>query len=212
MKKLLFSVIALITMNGTTLAQSGNALTVANIALEQDNEATLTVDFQFDGDNTYTGYQFQCELPSDLAFVMDEGTEAVYTKGNCHDNSYSVVANLSDGLLKVAGLSLSSKPLTGTSGMLLSFKIKPVGTLSIGNSYTGSIKNIIIVPETGTKKQLAASNFTVTIKKPSGISTGINEVDSKTSNKDNYYNLAGQRIHKTSKGIYIKNNKKVILK
>ena len=164
----------LLAMAGTSMAQS-NALSVADITLPQNSTATLTVSFQFDVPDTYTGYSFNLELPSELEFVMDEGTDVACTKGSCHDASHSVTANLDEGLVKVAGLSLSSKPLIGTSGVLLTFTIKPVGTPTVGQTYTGTIKDILIVPVEGTKQNLANSTFTVTIGEPADLRTILDE-------------------------------------
>ncbi len=173
MRKFLLSVVALLSCIGMANAQ--NALSVADITLPQNSDAALTVSFQLDAADTYTGYSFNLELPSELEFVMAEGTDVAYAKGACHDESHSVTANLSEGLVKVAGLSLSSKPLTGTSGTLLTFTIKPVGTLTVGQSYTCNIKDIIIVPVEGTKQNLAASSFTVTIGDPADLRTVLDE-------------------------------------
>jgi len=175
MKKILFSMMALIAMAGASNAQT-NALTVADITLPQNSEAELTVSFQLDAANTYTGYSFQLELPEELAFVMSEGTDVACTKGSCHDASHSVTANLSERLVKVAGLSLASKPLVGTSGDLLTFTIKPATTtLTVGQTFTGHIKNILIVPVEGTKQSLSDATFTVTIGAPADTRTVLDE-------------------------------------
>ena len=178
MKKILFPIMALIAYAGMAKAQ--NALSVADVTLPQNSEATLTVSFQFDAADTYTGYSFNLELPSDLEFVMDEGTDVAYVKGGCHDASHSVTANLDEGLVKVAGLSLSSKPLSGTSGVLLTFTIRPKSTLAIAREFTGSIKDILLVPIEGTKKSLDASNFSVTIGEPVELRTILDESSTTT--------------------------------
>ena len=164
MKRIVFSIVTLLAIAGMSKAQ--NALSVADITLPQNSTATLTVNFQFDVADTYTGYSFNLDLPSDLEFVLAEGTDVAYTKGACHDASHSVTANLSEGLVKVAGLSLSSKPLTGTSGVLLTFTIKPKSEVTVGQTFTGTIKDILIVPVEGAKQNLANSTFTVTIGEP----------------------------------------------
>ena len=42
--------------------------------------------------------------------------------------------------------------------------------------------------------------------------TGIGEVQRETAGDDRYYNLGGQRVEQPSRGLYIKNGKKVIIK
>ncbi len=165
MKKLVLSIMTLLTIAGTSMAQT-NALSVADISLPQNSTATLTVSFQFDVADSYTGYSFNLELPSDLEFILDEGTDVACTMGSCHDKSHTVTANLNEGLVKVAGLSGGSKPLKGTSGELLTFTIKPKSEVTVGQTFTGTIKDILIVPVEGTKKNLDNSTFTVTIDEP----------------------------------------------
>ena len=57
MKKILFSIMALLAIAGTSRAQT-NAFSVADIELPKNYEAALTVNFQFDAADTYTGYSF----------------------------------------------------------------------------------------------------------------------------------------------------------
>ena len=140
-----------------------NVLSVANITLPQNSEAPLIVSYQFDAADKYTAYQFELELPEDLEFVMAGGTDVAFVKGDCHDDSHLVEANLVGGVLKVVGLSTTNAPLNGTSGVLLTFTIKPKSAVTVGQSFTGFIKNIEIVPVEGEKKVLAPSSFTVTI-------------------------------------------------
>lgn len=174
MKKTLLTFMALLAIAGSAMAQ--NELSVADIELPQNSESPLVVSFQFDVADTYTGYQFNLELPSDLEFIMEEGTDVACVKGACHDASHSVTANLKDGLVKVAGLSLSSKPLVGTSGTLLTFTIKPSSpSLEIGHVYTGKIKDIVLVPIEGEKQVLTESTFTITIGEPADTRTILDE-------------------------------------
>ena len=174
MKKALLTFMAILATEFTAIAQ--NSLSVADVTLPQNSETTLTVSFQFDVADSYTGYSFSLELPSDLEFVMDEGTDVAYIKGACHDATHSVTANLSEGKVKVAGLSLSSKPLSGTSGTLLQFTVRPTSqNLVIGQTYTGNITDVIIVPVEGTKQSLTASTFAVTIGTPTDLRTILDE-------------------------------------
>ena len=174
MKKILFSIMALLAIAGTSRAQT-NAFSVADIELPKNYEAALTVNFQFDAADTYTSYSFNLQLPEELEFVMAEGTDVACTMGSCHDASHSVTANLSEGLVKVAGLSLSSKPLKGTSGVLLTFTIKPKAAVTVGQKFTGTIKDILLVPVEGAKQNLAESNFTVTIGEDAELRTILDE-------------------------------------
>ena len=73
MKKILFTMMALLAIAGTSKAQT-NALSVADIELPQNGDAELVVSFELDTPNSYTGYSFNIEFPSDLSFEMDSET------------------------------------------------------------------------------------------------------------------------------------------
>ena len=176
MNKILLSLISLLACSGSMSAQ--NSMSVADLELPQNAEAELVVSFHFETADTYTGYSFNLELPSELEFVMEEedGTDAAYVKGACHDASHSVTANLDNGILKVAGLSLASKPLSGTDGVLLTFRVRPAEEeLEVGTKYTGILSDILIVPVEGNKESLTGSTFTVTIGEPDDGRIKFNE-------------------------------------
>ena len=179
MKKILLPILMLLAMVGTSKAQT-NAFTVGDINLPQNSEATLTVSFQFDAADTYTAYSFNLQLPAELEFVMDtsegaEPTDVAYIKGECHTASHTITANLSEGMVKVGVLSGGSKTLKGTSGDLLTFTIKLKTSSEVGKTYTGTIKDILLVPVEGAKQDLAESNFTVTIGEPVELRTVLDE-------------------------------------
>lgn len=170
MKKFLFSLMALLAIAGTSTAQTENALTVADIELPQNGDAELVINFQLDTPDSYTGYSFNIEFPADLSFEMDTETgptDVAYTMGDCYHKSHGVTANLDNGMVKVACLSTGSVPLTKQSGELLSFTVK-AGDLTIGDTYTLKIKDILFVPVEGEKKSLTDVTFTVKIVENDG--------------------------------------------
>ena len=164
MKKILFSIMALLAIAGTSRAQT-NALSVADIELPQNGEAELVINFQLDAPDTYTAYSFNIDVSSDLSFEMDTETgptDVFYIQGDVYHKSHGVTANLSEGLVKVACLSTGSIPLTKQSGELLTFILK-AGNLEVGKTYTGTIKDILFTPVEGEKKSLDDVTFTIKI-------------------------------------------------
>lgn len=164
MKKILFTMMALLAIAGTSKAQT-NALSVADIELPQNGEAELVINFQLDAPDTYTGYSFNIECPSDLSYEMDTETgptDVAYSMGEVYHKSHGITANLDEGMVKVACLSTGSVPLTQQSGELVIFTIK-AGDLTIGETYTGKIKNILFVPVQGEKASLPDVTFSIKI-------------------------------------------------
>ena len=61
------------------------------------------------------------------------------------------------------------------------------------------------------KQILKAGQGNITVTLSLNNTTGINSIRSTTTEVDAYYTLNGQRVEKPTKGIYIKNGKKIIL-
>ena len=172
MKKFILLLITLLAAVSNVKAQD---LTVANFEVPQNSDGTLTVNFQFDAADKYTSFEFKLELPSEFSFEMGSGTAVKFEKGDCYNESHSVTANLSEGLVKVACLSTNSDPFSGTSGVLLKFKVHTNSELQVGKSYSCKIKDKLITPILGTKVKPAESTFTITIGEPADLRTVLDE-------------------------------------
>ena len=164
MKKILTSIVALLAWAGTSMAQT-NALSVADILLPNKGDAALNVDFQFDAADKYTSVNFNVELPSEVEFVLAEGTDLACVKGDCFaDHGVTTNFDDKDGLGKVVCMSLNSAPLKGTSGFLLGLRIKPkTANLTAGTTFTGKIKDIKFVDTDAAKTSLTDVTFTIKI-------------------------------------------------
>lgn len=160
MKKIIYAILALL---GGTAAMAQNALTVSDIVLPQSGEKSLTVSFQVDAEGIYSSASFSLQLPSELIPVRTAGTTVKCAKGSSLDASHTVMANLHDGVVKVAALSLSSQPLAGTSGDMATIAIRPATTLKAGQSFQCAVKDIILVAADGSRYELPPTTFTVTI-------------------------------------------------
>ena len=147
-----------------SMLKAQNMLKVDDVMLPQNGEATIKVNYKFNtGKDKYNAYSFNLVLPDGLYFEQEDDGNVICLVGNCHDSSYSVLTNLRDGKLKVAGFSLSGKPLKGAEDLLLTFTVKSSGNLEIGDNLTGRIENALIVPTEGEKEKLANSEFPITI-------------------------------------------------
>ena len=74
------------------------------------------------------------------------------------------------------------------------------GNIAAGKAYLVLPKD----PTTGAR--------TLTVAFSEGGTTGISEIENSKSKIENYFNLNGQRVSKPTKGLYIVNGKKVVLK
>ena len=174
MKKFLLPILMLLAIVGTSKAQT-NALSVPDITLPQNSEAKLAVNFQFDADNTYAGYQFELEIASDLEFVTEDEVVSI-TKGSCHHSGHSVTANLNSKNKVTIGCNYDGHHnLSGTNGMLLTFSVKPSTAVTVGHVYSGSIKVVRLATNAGTSVPLSDGSFTITIGEPVDLRTILDE-------------------------------------
>jgi len=100
----------------------------------------------------------------------------------------------------------------GNDGALLKCPISVNADVAEG-VYELQLTEIVIAGDPDEKliaKNLA-SETTATIKVNVGDGTGINSINAEDS-KAPVYNMAGQRVSKTQKGVYIQNGKKVAVK
>lgn len=163
MKKILFFTLALLATASTALAQ--NKLVVPDIEIPQGWNAPLAVNFQFDKADTYTGLSFNIVVPSELSYELkgNGSTDLVVEKGAGLLESHSATGNYASGMAKMAILSLASEPFVGTSGTLLSVTINAPSDVEVGQKYTCTVKDIVLVPVFGYKQKLDDVTFTITI-------------------------------------------------
>lgn len=167
MKKALFSLLALLMMGN---AYAADTFTVDNVTLPQNGEADVTVRFSLDQNHTCSGYTFWLQVPNGLTFVTTTvGTETVvnYTQGDSYGtNAPTITPNISEGYLKVACMTASSTPLNKQTGVLVTFRIKAVGTPAVNTVYNCTLSHATISAESGSVSNVADAAFTVTIAAP----------------------------------------------
>ena len=108
--------------------------------------------------------------------------------------------------------SMNNKTFKGTSGGIIKVVVKAASTISAGN-LTGTLADIVLTEPDQTQHKPANFTFNIT------ATTGINEVELSNDKPATIYDLKGNTIRKNatsteglSKGVYIIDNKKVIVK
>lgn len=113
-------------------------LSVDPVVLPQRLQTELTIRYQFDKADVYSGYQFALMLPEGVSMVS-------YTAGDCHQASHLIshnyVSETNENIFAV--LSLKSEPLIGTEGVLLKVTIESDGSAKVGETLKGSIQDIV---------------------------------------------------------------------
>lgn len=123
-------------------------LSVDAVALPQGLQTELTIRYQFDEADVYSGYQLTMILPEGVSLVS-------YTEGDCYQESHTVyhnyVAETNENIF--ACLSGASEPLVGTGGVLLRAIIESDGSANVGDVLKGNVGDVIF----GTTEAVAVS-------------------------------------------------------
>ena len=176
MKKFLLSICALLVYAGGTHAD--DAFSVDNIILPQNGEADVVVRFSLDEGSTCSGYTFWLQVPEELTFVTYEKngkTNVTYTAGDCYDETPTITPNIDGGYLKVGCMTANSDPISGSTGTLVTFRLKVIGAVEVGDVLTGTLLKGTISSENGTPHDLADATFSITIGQPADTRVVLDE-------------------------------------
>lgn len=162
MKKILLSSLALLAIAGTAMAQ--NRVYVPDFEISQNGDVVdMAINIELDAADYYTAFEANIELPEGFTYQFDgETTDIVYEEGDCLSD-HGVSPNFSEGIAKVVVVSMNSKAFKGTSGTTAWLKMIPPADVEIGQTFTGTIKDIVLVPILGAKQKLDAQEFTITV-------------------------------------------------
>ena len=176
MKKKFLFISLLLCFASSTYAE--DAFGVENITLPKNGEADVAVTFSLDAGSTCSGYTFWLQAPEQLAFVTyvkNEKTYISYNAGNCYDDTPTITPNIDNGYLKVGCLTANSDPIVGQTGTLVTFRLKIIGDVNVGDVLNGKLINGTISAENGSVHNVADVDFTITIGEPADTRTLLDE-------------------------------------
>ena len=190
MKRLLFALFILLSIGESAWAV--DRISVEDVTVSNVNEGNVTVKMVLDEGSTIKGYSFWMQVPEGLAFMVDSEGKPVYTLGNCYEETPIISAKIADGYLKVA--CASSKAFKETEGILIVFKLKSNGSMSIGQ-YTGTLVEGMVSEPNGHSYAVADGTFTINVVDPSEIVTLLDENSDNVPNSSN--GLVNVRVKRT---------------
>lgn len=176
MKKKFLFISLLLCFASSTYAE--DAFGVENITLPKNGEADVAVTFSLDAGSTCSGYTFWLQVPEQLAFVTyvkNENTYVTYTAGDCYDETPTITPNINEGYLKVGCLTANSDPIVGQTGTLVTFRLKVVGEVNVGDVLNGKLIKGTISAENGSVHNVDDVDFTITIGEPADTRTLLDE-------------------------------------
>ena len=212
MKKLMFMGI-LLAIAGSMHA--GDNLKIADFEIEGGEEKAIEIELN-NADNEITGVQCDLILPEGLSlatFLNDDEEEVLgeLTSRKRGDLSLTV-QKVEEGKYRFLVFSMSNKTFKGTSGGIIKIVAKASSTISSG-SLTGKITAIVLTPPSGDGFSPDDVTFNIT------ATTAINQIELSNDKPATIYDLKGNVVRKNAtttnglrSGVYIINNKKVLVK
>lgn len=193
MKKLILIIIALLTIAGGAMAQN---LTVQGVEAKAGEQATLTVSVA--GATAMTALQFNLDLPEGVNLSENNATMGAATDG--HTLSVQTLDN-GDRMFVIYSMDLN----TFKDGELLRI---PVTLGSDAKTGEGKLYTVRTATTDAVSHDCANVSFNITVK--TTVQSVTITAEDKTVADGITYNLAGQQVDKSYKGIVIVNGKKVI--
>lgn len=194
----------------TDLSTYDNVIYVASTSVEAGSNATLSICMK----NTVPirGFQFRLYLPEGVSVVKNsKGKIQVSLTANRleEDDDHTISASeQSDGSILVLCGSEYPENFIGNDGEVATLSINVANNMAEG-IYPILAKNIKL-SETDISKfyeaEIVESTLTITSE-----TVGVENIKRTIANED-YYDLQGRRVKLPSKGVYIANGKKLVVK
>ena len=175
MKKTLATLAVLL---GTCLAQAQSPVTVAGITIPQNGQGELVIRYEFTSEGEYTGYSMSLTLPDGISLMQNDKGKYIYTLGDCHEDTHQLTISYDSSAKKYSFgcLSLESDPLSGTSGVLLSFPLEANGSVTVGSTLPATVQEINFAKLNGqTDFYTDVVEFGITVTEPADTRTVLDE-------------------------------------
>jgi hypothetical protein len=193
-------------------AANSVAQTLTADDIDIDPGKTAQLDIKLDAEKVAVNAQFNLLLPSNITInqKLNDDEELVWdikksTSATILYSGAQVVINEIEGGYSFLIYKVAEDQFSSNKGTLLSVKLKAADTET--GVFDGKLSGIKIGDKDGPIGTFADSEFKIGV----GVSVGINDIYADGANGD-VYNTAGQRVSRTTKGLYIQNGKKVVKK
>ena len=198
------------TKLATRAAVEGNTLFIEPFVISAGEEKEIEVLMSNPGD-AFTGLQFDFVLPEGIEVVTDDDYYLIDlgSRTNTRKHVSPEASVQEDGSLRVLTYSNKNELFKGESGDVLVITVKAADNLDDG-CYELKLKNIVLSRADGTKDTPADTTAIITVGENV---TGVDDVLVDVNKTDHViYDLSGRAVENPTKGFYISNGKKIIVR
>ena len=192
---------------------SADCLVPTDIRITQGGKAQLNIELRNTLSN-YTAHQFHLLLPPGIEIASDDERYLYETSMRYSDSGQAVyIAEVGrddkEGTFyNVICASPAVSPISHHEGNLLSLTLKANADQPLGE-LSGQLRRIVFADTEATEYAFDDALFSIKVEEDTGIAEL--EMREKTGH-EKYYNLNGMRVTTPSKGIYIVDGRKVLMR
>ncbi len=201
MKKYILAIACLMSAM-TGFAQ--DALTVEDAAVKAGEAGVLNI-ILTNPNQQYIACQFDLDVPAGLTIAKGRsytvGTS--YTLPERADGFVVGITEQGDNHYRVTMYNNENYDFMNQSGAILVLNVKAAENFAGG---AGKIYEIVLTNATRESVKPEAAQFTI------AETTGISNIENAEQMGGAVYNLAGQKVSKAQKGVFIQNGRKVVMK
>ena len=159
MKQKLFILLTFLT--SVLAAHATDGVSVSESIVSKGNAGTITL--ALDNDSyTFTAFSFKLTLPEGLSFITDSEGKPTFTPGDRYSD-HGLGSNVSGQTATFTCFSINTKPITGTSGTILTINIQADATLEVGAELTATLSELTFSTTGAQEVNFDDLPFTVTI-------------------------------------------------
>jgi len=203
MKKFYMTMVAMLC-GVAAMAQDGVfELSASDFTLDTGT-TTAELEISMKNSDEVSAFSFRLGLPAGVEMTLNKkGKKYVTLDEDRIDDHTAIIQTASDGADMISVYSANNESFYENDGTIVTVPL----TIATDGTYELRVYNVSISTPAGVSVA-TSTEFTVTMQVgPTGINS-INAADSKAP----IYNVAGQRVSKAQKGVYIQNGKKVAVK
>lgn len=210
MKKKILTAIVFSLASICCMSQTSDKVYVDDFNIEQKGQQNITVNLD-NPYNVFCAFQFDMYLPEGISVALKESGELdaslnVQRKKANHSLS---VERIKNGYYRFVCFSMTNSAFSGQKGPIVDIKVKTDGSLSDGETVTGSIENVILTKNNGQDFKPGKTTFNINVMSETGIDQ-IKGIGGETE----VYDLNGNRIYDVKNlktGFYIINGRKIFI-
>ena len=198
---------------GTDLSAFDNVIYVApQTVTASEAETTITLSICMKNTAAIRGFQFDLYLPEGVTVKKNSKGRilAALNKARLEedDEHTMTTSEQPDGAIRFLCGSQYEETFIGTDGEVATLQVT-IGSGMVAGDYPVILKDMKL-SENDIRNFYETEQVVTMLTIPN--TTGISSVHRATSADERYYNLQGQRVEPVKKGLYIKDNRKVIIK